>query len=512
MIFQILLSVLILAALYYLFISLEVMRYLPEEKRKRTNDILTIADAVKVCQDSKKSAWDLVALAQSIVNQKFNYSRRNPWDTPEKAFERGLGYCIQQTYALKMIYDRLDIPAKPVHAFYNYFPPLEENNIINPAIISGHAWLQVEIQGEIRNVCPGHTENIPGKLHFEILSEIQPLTPLTTILFHLGSVPVNAQRDRAARKQIKNSPDHSRQIKASAPDLQQNPGVLFRGETEQLDMKMRFAAPGQFVLLPDGWTHYEICGPENGDVIVLIHGFSVPYLVWDPTFEPLTKAGFRVLRFDLFGRGYSERRLLPYDLNTYISQLSDLLNALDIQKPVHLAAISMGAPIAAGFCAQFPDQVARLVILDPAGFKDNRPVFAKLFLVPIMGEIIMGLFGNTLLSNAVLREFSKKEKNKKYVEQYQQIMKLQGFKRALLYTLRFGPLNDLREIFQEAAQKHPVLLIWGKEDKTIPFEISQKALQAMPQAVFFPVEAAGHAPHHDLPKLVNERIIHFLKE
>jgi pimeloyl-ACP methyl ester carboxylesterase len=51
--------------------------------------------------------------------------------------------------------------------------------------------------------------------------------------------------------------------------------------------------------LSNGVVHYELTGSEDAPVVVLVHGFSVPCYVWDPTFEALTEAGFRVLRYDL---------------------------------------------------------------------------------------------------------------------------------------------------------------------------------------------------------------------
>jgi hypothetical protein len=43
---------------------------------------------------------------QNLAAKKFTYSRLNTWDTPSRAFERGIGYCEQQALALKKIYDK----------------------------------------------------------------------------------------------------------------------------------------------------------------------------------------------------------------------------------------------------------------------------------------------------------------------------------------------------------------------------------------------------------------------
>ena len=58
--------------------------------------------------------------------------------------------------------------------------------------------------------------------------------------------------------------------------------------------------PGRFIRLPDGVMHYDIAGPNDAPVVVLVSGFSVPYAVWDSTFDVLARANFRVLRYDHF--------------------------------------------------------------------------------------------------------------------------------------------------------------------------------------------------------------------
>ena len=63
-------------------------------------------------------------------------------------------------------------------------------------------------------------------------------------------------------------------------------------ETKELNETTRQPVDGSFIALTDGITHYELGGPENGKLVVLVHGFSVPYFIFDTTFNFLVKLMF----------------------------------------------------------------------------------------------------------------------------------------------------------------------------------------------------------------------------
>lgn len=290
-------------------------------------------------------------------------------------------------------------------------------------------------------------------------------------------------------------------------------GILYRGETRVLDDEARRTAPGDFIRLPDGMVHYELKGPVDGQLVVLVHGFSVPYYIWDPTFPALAAAGLRVLRYDLFGRGYSDRPDLLYTMELFVRQLKDLLEALQVNSPVDLVGLSMGGPISAGFTSQYPERVRKLCLLDPAGFQAERPVLYRLISLPGLGETLIGLFARLLLASNQPDDFYMPEKFPGYPEQFLPQMQYQGFRRSILSTLRLGPLGGLSETYQQvAAQGLPVLMIWGKQDKLVPFKLSEKARQILPQAEFHAIDQAGHIAHYERPEVVNPILVVFLKK
>ncbi len=59
-------------------------------------------------------------------------------------------------------------------------------------------------------------------------------------------------------------------------------------------------------------------------------------------------------------------------------------------------------------------------------------------------------------------------------------------------------------------QERRVLLIWGREDNTVPFAVSENVVSLMPNVDFHPIDDAGHVPHLEQPGLVNQLLVDFL--
>lgn len=284
------------------------------------------------------------------------------------------------------------------------------------------------------------------------------------------------------------------------------------GESKELNEATRSSAPGSFVRILDGWTHYELGGPLDGQPVVLVHGFSVPYFIWDPTFAFLTASGFRVLRYDLFGRGFSDRPDVRYDIELFCKQLRELVDILGFEQ-LHLIGLSLGGPITSTFAARYPERVRKLVLVDPCG---ARPVtFAQVLkaaISPVLGEVMLSLFGRGWLSNGVKSDFYNPANIKTFVDSYKVQMQYKGFMRAILSTMRYGMLGDFTETYRKVGEQGtPVLLLWGRDDKTVPFSQSEDVCAAIPQAEFHAFERCAHIPHYEKPEEVNPILLEFLK-
>lgn len=288
-------------------------------------------------------------------------------------------------------------------------------------------------------------------------------------------------------------------------------------ETEDLTDSVRANADGSFIQLSDGICHYGLSQPSNHAIrstqhVILIHGFSVPYFIWDPTFDFLTQSGYRVLRFDLFGRGLSDRPRVRYDIHLFVRQLKELLDALEINEPVHLAGLSMGGLISAAFVEQFPERVKSHILVDPSGAKaiELTPVL-KLAKLPVLPEILFGIAGDESLLKSISSDFFDPKLVAQFIELFRPQMRIKGFKRAILSTIRTGMLGSFLETYQRVGQRDkPTLLFWGRNDKTVPFAHNEILRAAIPHAQFHVIENCGHIPHYEKPAEINPILSKFI--
>jgi pimeloyl-ACP methyl ester carboxylesterase len=286
--------------------------------------------------------------------------------------------------------------------------------------------------------------------------------------------------------------------------------AIFDPEQRALDPAARAQASGQFAQLGDGYTHYELGGPANGRVVVLAAGFSVPYYIWDPTFAELTSAGFRVLRYDYYGRGYSDRPAIPFDDAMYVRQLDQLLAALHLGEPVDLIGISFGGSFITSFADKYPGRVRSLVYFDPS---IRRPYpLSMLEDLPPVWNYLTAILDERYWANDQLDDFLHPERFPDWPKRYRDQIQYKGFRRARLSEIVTNSGVDQGDQLKRVGQNpRPVLVIWGKQDRTVPFEESEWLMQALPQGKLVPVDSSGHLPQWEHPEGVHPELIHFLQ-
>lgn len=262
------------------------------------------------------------------------------------------------------------------------------------------------------------------------------------------------------------------------------------------------------VTLSRGETHYQLLGEPQNPTIVLIHGFSVPSFAWESNREALATSGFQVLTFDLYGRGFSARPSIKYTQDLFVEQLNDLLEALNIDKPVHLVGLSLGGSIASFFNQTYPEKVASVSLLAPF----SRPIPVGPLAWPILGRYLAYVFYIPNLLKKQLVSCIKPQTLSLCQSRYKEQMAIKGFRNAIYSSAIHAIQQDPMPSYAKLKSK-PRLLLWGGNDEFLPIRLSNKVRESLGEGHEFQViEGAGHGLQFEQAERVNQALIEFLSK
>ena len=260
---------------------------------------------------------------------------------------------------------------------------------------------------------------------------------------------------------------------------------------------------GNFVKLTDGYTYYEYENKNADTLLVLVHGFSVPSYIWDSTYSAAIKRGYGALRYDTYGRGFSDNPDVAYDVSLYSNQLKELLEALHINKPINLLGLSDGGRTISAFAFQYPGQIKNLIYVDPAGFEtitdsEHNPAMVSAEEIETFKKERYAT-----MARGQMEDFYDSVPFKGWDSRYQEFMRFKGFARALISTNknRTSIESEHRRI---AVSGIPVFAIWGEHDSVVKLEeVRPNLMDRIPAIKLLIIPKAGHLPHMEQTSVFN---------
>lgn len=259
--------------------------------------------------------------------------------------------------------------------------------------------------------------------------------------------------------------------------------------------KERALAPGAFVELPKGVTHYRWLGAETGPLAVCVHGLTTPSFVWEPIAKKLGEMGFRVLVYDLYGRGYSDRPKGAQDVDFFCDQLDALLDELRIDEDLTLLGYSMGGAIVTAYAARHTDRMREVVLIAPVGLgHDLGPVADLAVNHNWLGKWMAFGFYPRALRRATEADRNLPSAIPDMVDRQIMETRWRGFAPAVLSSLRGIMSEDLKPAHTTVAEADlPVLAIWGRQDEVIPISGLGTLAEWNRDARQEVIDEAGHA-------------------
>ncbi|MEM8556145.1 MAG: alpha/beta hydrolase [Pseudomonadota bacterium] len=265
-----------------------------------------------------------------------------------------------------------------------------------------------------------------------------------------------------------------------------------------------------------GATRYQLDGDPSHPLLLCIHGWTTSSYVWDRLREELIEKNYRLLTYDSYGRGFSDRPEGPQTAEFFLSQLDELLDNLGLSdERLNVIGYSMGGAIAAKFVSRHVERFDRLLLIAPAGMEVRNRILRKIVnRSPRLDDLYM-----RILLNKLPDHFRSEAKGFESVPEVQAVVRkqigeleYQGYLPALLSSLR-GIISDQMEQEHRAIARSNVAVraLFGKEDETIPHEQAKKLFnQWNTNSVSVSFDGVGHGMPYTHPDLVLRAVEDFL--
>ena len=292
------------------------------------------------------------------------------------------------------------------------------------------------------------------------------------------------------------------------------PYIAIAVDDKPLTEEVKSNAPGQFAKLTDGEIHYLWVEPEkhvaNGKIIVMSHGLYYPNFMFTQNAQAFSDAGFKVLLFDHFGHGYSDRPTVDYTPGFFDQEVSELIKAVGIDQPFILIGQSMGGLIATQFTGNHPELVSKLLLFVPAGLKmhgDDDSFGAILLRIPIVRDWVWRVFGRKTITRVQGKPCDICGEGKLLGDGLVQT-KYEGYFESMLNILVNFKMRDRDSDYEKLGRNDvPVYAIFGEQDTTVHFDSANRLQKAIPAATVVRLHEGDHALHVRHPEKVNQLIL-----
>ncbi len=267
-------------------------------------------------------------------------------------------------------------------------------------------------------------------------------------------------------------------------------------------------------------------GEWNGRTVLLLHGKNFFGAYWKETIQLLRRNGYRVIAPDQVGFGKSSKPNIHYSFHLLASNTKKLLDTLGV-KEVAVVGHSMGGMLATRFALMYPEAVTHLVLENPIGLEDYRPI------VPYLS--LEDLYRNELGSTeADIRNYHKtyyvqwKPGYDEYVNVAARMKESGEFPRlAMSSALTYQMIYEQPVCYEFINIKAKTLLVIGQSDRTVVGkarvkkellskvgqypELGRRTAKLIANSSLAEIPNVGHIPHFEAKEIFHQELLSFLK-
>ncbi|GAE26550.1 epoxide hydrolase [Halalkalibacter wakoensis JCM 9140] len=270
--------------------------------------------------------------------------------------------------------------------------------------------------------------------------------------------------------------------------------------------------------------HTAVAGPEEGPLVILLHGFPEFWFGWRNQINVLAKAGYRVVVPDQRGYNVSDK---PVGLHHYMIDVlsEDVIGIIKHFKREkasiighdwggavgwHLAATN-GQYVESLIPINMPHPTAAEKILEKCPSQLIRSLYILFFQIPYFSEEALMAYDYNLLEKSFFSSIRPDLFTGTVLDRYKKSWAQPGTMTAMLSWYRAIRIGSLKQV-PRTKLSVPITMIWGRHDRFISVTLAKESVDLCENGKFILIDEATHWVHHEQSALVNQHILHHLKE
>ena len=251
--------------------------------------------------------------------------------------------------------------------------------------------------------------------------------------------------------------------------------LYFALDRESIDIdEFRLNSGYQEVNLSNGITTYKDIGDKSNKVIVLVHGATFGSLAYEEYINVFVENEYRVITYDQYGRGYSDRVHVDVSIELMEKQLKELIEHCEVDDVI-LYGVSFGAAVAAKYAANNTENISFIGYQVPLIDAANIPLLS-IVKIPLYGDLLTRGF----LVPGVLKRIEEYEDlmSKKLLDHYIRQFEVKGtenfYKKFFLGNAMGNRLEDHSIIGNKSI---PSYFAYAEDDTEIDSQLVEEAIK-----------------------------------
>jgi pimeloyl-ACP methyl ester carboxylesterase len=270
--------------------------------------------------------------------------------------------------------------------------------------------------------------------------------------------------------------------------------------------------------------HVVMAGPQDGPLVILLHGFPEFWYGWRQQIPALAAAGYTVWAPDQRGYNRSDKPagVASYAIDTLARDVVGLIEASG-REQVYLVGHDWGAAVAWWVAGKYPERVKKLAILNvphPAVMRRavledaeqrKRSWYIFFFQLPWLPEQSLRQENFANLIRSLKGSGRRGTFTDDDLAAYRQAWSQPGALTAMLNWYRAAVRNQGQAV-DVGRIAVPALMIWGAQDVALGRTLAQPSIDLCDDGRLVFLEEASHWVQHEEPAAVNRLLLEFLGE